>query len=61
MQGRVEIVESAGGRAYAVVSDAARFVVVPATRPLRELEGQTVVLERSARGRVRVRAPERER
>jgi hypothetical protein len=46
---------------YAVVSDGARFVLVPASQELRALVGKTVVLMRDGHGRLTIRAPDRDR
>jgi type IV secretory pathway VirD2 relaxase len=47
--------------AYAVVSDGARFVLVPASPDLRVHVGKTVVVSRDAKGHVLVRSPDRDR
>jgi hypothetical protein len=49
------------GVPYVAVSDGARFVIVPASRELRELGGKTVVVSRDAHGRLKVQAPDRDR
>jgi type IV secretory pathway VirD2 relaxase len=49
------------GAPYAVVSDGARFVLVPASREVRVLAGKAVVLVRDAQGRLTVRALDRDR
>jgi hypothetical protein len=49
------------GAPYAVVTDGARFVVVPASRDLRDLAGKPVAISRDAQGRLRVRALDRDR
>lgn len=46
---------------YAVVSDGARFVLVPASRELRVLVGKTVVVARDGHGRLTIGAPDRDR
>jgi len=47
--------------AYAVVSDGARFVLVPASAELRVHVGKTVVVSLDAKGHVLVRSPDRDR
>ncbi len=49
------------GAPYAVVTDGARFVVVPASSELRALAGKPVVVSRDARGRIAIRAPDKDR
>jgi hypothetical protein len=62
-RGRVRVVEH-GGRepSYAAVFDGAKFVLVPATRAVRALEGKAVTVTKDREGRVVVRgAQERDR
>jgi len=47
--------------AYAVVSDGARFVLVPASAELRVHVGKTVVVSLDAKGHALVRSPDRDR
>lgn len=49
------------GTPYAVVTDGARFVLVPASDQVRAFAGKTVVVARDAQGRFAVRAAERDR
>jgi hypothetical protein len=49
------------GEPYAVVSDGARFVLVPASREVRALAGKAVVVSRNAQGRLAIRAADRDR
>jgi type IV secretory pathway VirD2 relaxase len=49
------------GAPYAVVTDGARFVLVPASRNLRAFEGKAVVVSRDAQGRLAIGAPDRDR
>jgi type IV secretory pathway VirD2 relaxase len=49
------------GAPYAVVTDGARFVVVPAAREDRALAGKAVVVSRDAHGRLAIRAVDRDR
>jgi type IV secretory pathway VirD2 relaxase len=58
-RGRLQAVPD--GLPYAVVSDGARFVVVPASRELRPLVGQNVTVARDERGRLTVRGVGRDR
>jgi type IV secretory pathway VirD2 relaxase len=58
-QGRVQA--GPEGAPYAVVSDGARFVLVPASRELRVLTGKTVVVARDGHGRHTIRASDRDR
>ena len=52
----------ASGASYVVVSDRARFVVLPATDMLRAWQGKVVTIARDARGQLLVRsAPEKDR
>jgi hypothetical protein len=47
----------ASGMSYVVVSDGARFIVLPATDSLRAWQGKAVAVARDARGQVLVRPP----
>ena len=58
-RGRVQV--GPEGAPYAVVSDGARFVLVPASRELRVLTGKTVVVARDGHGRHTIRASDRDR
>ncbi len=49
------------GAPYAVVTDGARFVLVPASRNLRAFEGKAVMVSRDAQGRLAIGAPDRDR
>jgi hypothetical protein len=49
------------GAPYAVVTDGARFVVVPAAREVGALAGKPVVVSRDAQGRLAIRAVDRDR
>jgi len=49
------------GAPYAIVSDGARFVLVPASQELRLLTGKTVVVARDGHGHLTIRAPDRDR
>jgi hypothetical protein len=49
------------GASYAVVTDGARFVLVPESRAVRALDGKAVVVSRDAQGRLTIGAPERDR
>jgi type IV secretory pathway VirD2 relaxase len=49
------------GAPYAIVSDGARFVLVPASQDLRVLTGKTVVVARDGHGHLTIRAPDRDR
>ena len=49
------------GAPYAVVTDGARFVLVPASRNLRAFEGKTVMVSRDAQGRLAIGASDRDR
>jgi type IV secretory pathway VirD2 relaxase len=51
----------AEGMPYAVVSDGARFVLVPVSREVRASIGKAVVVSRDAQGRLTIRAPDRDR
>jgi Protein of unknown function (DUF3363) len=46
---------------YAVVTDGARFVLVPASRNVRALDGKVVVVSRDAQGRLTIGPPDRDR
>ena len=46
---------------YAVVTDGARFVLVPASREVRAMAGKTVVVSRDGQGRLAIRAPDKDR
>jgi type IV secretory pathway VirD2 relaxase len=60
--GRVELGERGGdGMRYAVVSDGARFVMVPAGEDLRVRAGQSVTLARGPDGKLRVRDLDKDR
>jgi hypothetical protein len=58
-RGRVQV--GPEGAHYAVVSDGARFVLVPSSRELRVLTGKTVVVARDGHGHLTIRAPDRDR
>jgi hypothetical protein len=58
-RGRVRVGPEAAP--YAIVSDGARFVLVPASRELRALTGKTVVVARDGHGRLTMHAPDRDR
>jgi hypothetical protein len=61
-RGKVRIHESqSGGPSYAEVTDGGRFVVVPAARELRAMDGQTITISRNQAGRVEVRRADRDR
>ena len=49
------------GAPYAVVTDGGRFVLVPASRTVRALDGKAVVVSRDAQGRLTIGAPDRDR
>jgi type IV secretory pathway VirD2 relaxase len=48
------------GAPYSVVSDGARFVLVPASSEHRALTGKALVISRDAQGRLTIRAPDRD-
>jgi type IV secretory pathway VirD2 relaxase len=48
------------GAPYAVVSDGARFVLVPASQEIRGLAGKTVSIARDGNGRLTIRAPDKD-
>jgi type IV secretory pathway VirD2 relaxase len=55
-RGRVRVANAPGdGRAYAIVSDGSRFVVLHATASLRLAQGKQITIGRDAKGRVLVR------
>ncbi|MDP9148751.1 MAG: hypothetical protein M3O36_02235, partial [Myxococcota bacterium] len=58
-RGRVQPLEEHAP--YAVVSDGARFVLVPATREVRVQVGKAVVVARDAKGQLLVRTPDKDR
>ena len=58
-QGRLQA--GPAGAPYAVVSDGARFVLVPASQETRALAGKTVDLARDGYGRLTIRAPDKDR
>ena len=58
-QGRLQ--PGSEGASYAVVTDGARFVLVPSSREFRALSGKAVVVSRDAQGRLTIRAPDRQR
>jgi len=61
-RGQLKIVERRPGEgAYAVVTDGARFAVVPLTRDAQASEGRMVTLSRDPQGRMQVRAPDKDR
>ncbi len=51
----------AGAPYAAVVSDGARFVLVPAAQEIRGLAGKTVAIAREGHGRLTIRAPDKDR
>ena len=58
-RGRVQV--GPEGAPYAVVSDGARFVLVPASQEIRGLAGKTVAIARDGHGRLTIRAPDKDR
>jgi hypothetical protein len=61
-RGQLKIVERHPGEgAYAVVTDGARFAVVPLTRDTQGSEGRMVTLSRDQQGRMQVRARDKDR
>ena len=58
-RGRVQV--GPAGAPYAVVSDGARFVLVPASQEIRGLAGKTIAIARDGHGRLTIRAPDRDR
>ncbi len=49
------------GAPYTVVTDGSRFVLLPASRELRAMEGKTVVVSRDGQDRLLLRVPDRGR
>jgi hypothetical protein len=49
------------GAPYVVVTDGARFVLVPSSLELRALATKTIALSRDAQGRLTMRADDRDR
>ncbi len=61
-RGRVKVLEHArGSGGYAVVSDGARFAVVPVTHDVKANDGKAVTLSRDKEGRQTVRGTEKDR
>ena len=61
-RGQLKIVDRQPGEgSYAVVSDGARFAVVPLTREAKSFEGKMVSLSRDEQGRLQVRTVEKDR
>ena len=61
-RGRIKVMErEKGGGSYAIVTDGARFAIVPLTHDVKAQDGKAVTLSRDSQGRFSVRATDKDK